>query len=141
MWILPLLSPLLEAFPCISEFSRKRESPNLRLSAGACNTSKARAFADPYLPLTLEICRFLRVYHSAFNGLSHQRFSCGHFSRVAQPQMPANFSLSSFLGRPSLRLPVKPLSCNHHVGRLGCATAAGTLYIASAGGLSRLRHR
>lgn len=55
--------------------------------------------------------------------------------------MPAHFSLSAFLGRPSLGLPVKPLSCNRHVGRLGCATAAGTLYIASAGGLSKLRHR
>lgn len=55
--------------------------------------------------------------------------------------MPVNFSLSSFLSNPRVKLPLKPICCNHHVGRLGCATAAGTFYIASAGGLSRLRHR
>lgn len=65
----------------------------------------------------------------------------GHFASSSGAQMPVNISLTSFLGSRGVRLHVKSLSCNHHVGRLGCATAAGTLYFAGAGGLSRLRHR
>lgn len=52
------------------------------------------------------------------------------------PQMPVSVSLSLFLGSRGVRL----RACNHHVARFGCATAAGTMCMAS-GGLSRLRHR
>ena len=93
-------------------------------------------------PTSFTRCLFVRRFAPACFKHTHTvGKQPGHFASSSGAQMPVNISLTSFLGSRGVRLHVKSLSCNHHVGRLGCATAAGTLYFAGAGGLSRLRHR